>query len=66
MKLTRMEPVEIAMPANRHGAATYGEWCKAETKRIGGDARYIEETRTTTDHGKEKTRQWCRVDRFED
>lgn len=70
MKLTKMEPRDYPMPTNQYGAATYGEWCKKEVARIGGDARYIEEFRVieggemkTVPEGTENAKAWCRVDR---
>ena len=70
MKLTKMEPRDSAMPKNEHGSTTYGEWCKKEVERIGGDARYVEEYRITVEGQKQivtsetsGAQAWCRVDR---
>ena len=70
MKLTYMGKRDEAMENNQHGSATYGDWCKKEVKRIGGDARYVEEYRITVNGKKEivpegtsKAVAWCRVDR---
>ena len=72
MKLTHMEPRDRGMPKNQYGSSSYGDWCKREAKRIGGDARYVEEYRIKV--GKEtkivdsKTKgaiAWCRVDRID-
>jgi len=70
MKLTKMELADMAMPANQHGAATYGDWCRKEVERIGGDAKYVEQMRTVASSagknpaGVKVARAWCRVDRF--
>jgi len=70
MKMTKMEPRDNAMPANQHGAGTYGEWCKKEAERVDG-ARYVEEYcvstgglgRRVVQKGTRNGKVWCRVDR---
>ena len=58
IKLTRMEPRDVSMPANSKLSTTYGAWCKSVALDTPGGEYYEEER-----DGETGRVWWCRVDR---
>ena len=72
-KITRMEYRDAAMPANEHGARTYGEWCRKDAERMrdkGAEVFVYEEWRVLGPEGFVQVPEntdgavaWCRIER---